>query len=271
MPEGPEIRREADKIAAVLEGQSLRQAIFGLSRLRGRNLDDRTVETVETRGKALLIRFSGGLNLYSHNQLYGRWTVVRPGRQPPRTGRSLRVSLETRLGCALLYSASEIEWLEDADLAVHPYLSKLGPDVLASTTRPVDVERRLGSEPFRRRSLGALFVDQRFLSGVGNYLRSEILFVAGLAPGYRPAQLDAAQLQQLAHASLSISRRAYRTRGVTNAPGTVRSLKAEGLSRSAYRHFVFDREGLSCYDCADTIVRVQSAGRRLFFCPSCQP
>ena len=62
---------------------------------------------VDTRGKALLIRFEQGLTLYAHNQLYGRWYLNKRGTFP-KTGRSLRVALHTETDSALLYSASDI-------------------------------------------------------------------------------------------------------------------------------------------------------------------
>jgi formamidopyrimidine-DNA glycosylase len=39
-----------------------------------------------------------------------------------------------------------------------------------------DVSRRLNEPCLRNRSLGSLYLDQGFLAGIGNYLRSEILF-----------------------------------------------------------------------------------------------
>jgi formamidopyrimidine-DNA glycosylase len=40
------------------------------------------VESVETRGKGLLINFDNRLSICSHNQLYGRW-FVRPAHHLP--------------------------------------------------------------------------------------------------------------------------------------------------------------------------------------------
>ena len=93
-------------------------------RLRGRR-----VLRVDPRGKAMLTRFEGGVNLYSHNQLYGKWYVQRAGKLP-RTNRSLRVGLHNETHSALLYSASDVTILRDAELAAHPFLAKLGPEVL---------------------------------------------------------------------------------------------------------------------------------------------
>ena len=92
MPEGPEIRRAADKIAAKLTGQVVETVWFGLPRLEqfAPQLSGRRVVELETRGKALLIHFEHGLSLYSHNQLYGRW-FVRSRESYPKTNRSLAI------------------------------------------------------------------------------------------------------------------------------------------------------------------------------------
>ena len=78
MPEGPEIRRAADKIAAVLENEVIEELFLGLERLKKfrRILMGARVCSIETRGKALLTHFNTDWTLYSHNQLYGVWRVV---------------------------------------------------------------------------------------------------------------------------------------------------------------------------------------------------
>jgi endonuclease-8 len=232
-------------------------------------LQGQRVRRVQPRGKALLIRFEHGITMYSHNQLYGRW-FIRDRGVTPTTRRQLRAALHTSSSSALLYSASEIAVLHDDDLDRHPYLSRLGLDLLDRETRPSTVRNRLRDRRFARRSLGALLLDQSFLSGVGNYLRSEILHYAGVSPSRRPADLDADDLLRLARAALTITRRAYRLRGVTNDPGRVRRMQAAGRPRRDYRHYVFGRAGEPCPRCGDMVVKRTVAGRRLYLCPSCQ-
>jgi formamidopyrimidine-DNA glycosylase len=78
MPEGPEIRLAADKVARVLVGDDIIEVGFGLARLSRfeKSLSGSTVTAVDTRGKAMLTRFDNGLTLYSHNQLYGKWFTM---------------------------------------------------------------------------------------------------------------------------------------------------------------------------------------------------
>ena len=83
------------------------------------------------------------------------------------------------------------------------------------------------------------------MAGIGNYLRSEILFTAGVNPSVRPKDLSTARIGKLARATLSISRRSYETGGITAPQAIIRRLKKRGLSRSAYRFSVFARANAS--------------------------
>jgi endonuclease-8 len=271
MPEGPEIRRAAEQVARAIAGRRAEAVRFGLPALKRhqRTLSGRRVEAVESRGKALLIHFDGGRSLYTHNQLYGRWFVVKPGK-PPKTGRDLRVAIHTRERWALLYSASDIELWRRDELAAHPYLARLGVELLDPTVKTADVLAQVQDPRFARRGLGALLLDQGFLAGVGNYLRSEILYVAGLRAEQRLVDLDLADRRRLADAALALTRQSYRTKGVTNDLERAVRLKAQGMPFGRYRHHAFDREGEPCWTCGTTVRRLTAAGRSVFECPRCQ-
>jgi len=271
MPEGPEIRLAADKIAKVLVGKPLESVFFGLPDLAGwePELVSSYVVSIETRGKALLTHFANGLSVYSHNQLYGRWYVVKKD-STPTTRRSLRMALHTASHSALLYSASDISVWETSRLLEHPFLAKIGPDILSDDLTWKQVTGILLSAKFRNRGVGAFYLDQGFLAGIGNYLRSEILFFAGVNPWAKPSELDVKQLNRLAKSTLEISRRSYKTKGITNSASRVEQLKKQNMTRGQYRHAVFGRESNSCYDCGNDIIKQQVASRRLYWCPACQ-
>jgi endonuclease-8 len=237
---------------------------------------------VDTHGKAMLTRLDGGQTIYSHNQLYGRWRICKRGTLPD-TKRSLRLALHTAKHSALLYSASEIELLSPEELTRHPFLSRLGPDILDKQLDWKAVRDRITSPEFRRRSLAALYLDQHYLAGIGNYLRSEILFAAGLNPWSKPCDLDPSVLSRLSRKTLTIARRSYRTGGITNSPELTARLRAalrknqsgkgatrKQLDKENYRFAVFRREGESCYTCGAGIERVNVGSHALYYCPECQ-
>ena len=269
MPEGPEIRRAADRLAAAVVGQPLRSAWFAFPALTAHApmLIGQRIEAIVPHGKALLTRFDHGWTLYSHNQLYGVWRIAGAGERPDTT-RSLRVALETERSAILLYSASEIEMWRSDEIHRHPFLMKLGPDVLDPALEAATVAERLEAPRFRGHALGALLLDQSFLAGMGNYLRSEVLFAAGMLPERRPADLTAAQRNRLAKELLDIPRRSYATRGIEPANGMREDYLTD--TPEGFRFLVFDRENQACPQCGGRIVRQETGSRRLYLCRRCQ-
>ena len=170
-----------------------------------------------------------------------------------------------------LYSASDIDVIETGRLREHPFLARLGPDILSEHPPAEAIVERLRSRAFRRRQLGALLLDQGFVAGLGNYLRAEILTLAKLHPLERPADCTPAQLDRLARLIIGITRRSYRTRGIVNPPSLVKRLRAGGLKkREQYRFNTYGRAGLACHYCATPIEFNRCGGRKIYFCPGCQ-
>lgn len=262
MPEGPEIRRAADSLEAAIKDQPLTEVWFAFPELApyAPGLVGQRVTRVETRGKALLTHFSSGLTLYSHNQLYGVWRVVNAG-EIPQTTRVLRVKLQTADKAILLYSASDIEMLTAETLKTHPFLLRVGPDVLDMSLTLQAVKARLLSAKFRHRQLSGLLLDQAFLAGLGNYLRVEVLWQVGLTGNHKASQLDEQQLEALSHALLDIPRLSYNTRGLVD------DNKHHG---ALFRFKVFHRDGETCERCGEVIEKTMLSSRPFYWCPGCQ-
>ena len=273
MPEGPEIRLAADKIEKALRPHLVTEVFFAFDHLKPfeADLTGCRVTRIETRGKAMLTHFDNGLSVYSHNQLYGIW-MVRKAQNFPDTNRQLRFAVHNAKKSALLYSASDIQILSSPEeIETHPFLSKLGPDVLSSGGKPQQLYERRKSKKHHRRRLSTLYLDQHYLAGIGNYLRSEILFVAKLHPYLRPMDCSDEQLMALAEASIEISYQSYKYKGVTNDLDLANQLKAEGARYRDYRYWVFGRKDKPCYECGTPIIKEMVSNRRIYYWPTCQP
>lgn len=277
MPEGPEIRRMVDDIAGAVGGDEAQSIFFAFERYKAFEtaLAGRRVDTVEARGKAVLVFFSGHSDdgpwcVYSHNQLYGQWRIGRADREP-NTRRQLRFAIVGEQRAARLYSASDIRVVRLDALDDIPYLANLGPDPLNDACVDAAVLACLLDERrFAGRALGGLLLDQHFIAGIGNYLRSEILFEARLHPSRKPRSLTDDERARLIDAVLTLIERAYRLKGITNEPQRAERLKAERQLFGARRHMVFNRAGRSCYACSTPIEKTTIASRRLYLCPCCQ-
>ncbi len=271
MPEGPEIKRSADELSAAILGKRAWLVEFAFPHLAAHApaMREQIVTRVEPRGKAMLTHFGHGQTIYSHNQLYGQWRILARG-QAPQSGLQVRLAIHTDDSVAVLYSASDISvWPADR-VAQHPYITKLGVELLAESTRVADVLAQVNDPRFARKSLAALLLDQGFLAGIGNYLRSDILFVARIHPHARLIDLNAAQRRSLASAAFELTHQSYQTHGITNDLAIVSKLKKQGLSFGRYRHWVFDRDHENCHVCSGAIERIDVSGRGLYWCAHCQ-
>ena len=244
---------------------------FGLQPLKKfvTPLKGSNVLSLETRGKALLTHFDSGLTIYSHNQLYGVWRVVKRDKLP-KTNRQLRLAIHTDQHSALLYSASDISVWKTRHIEEHPFLQRIGPDILNPNLTWRAVAERLQSKAFSGRALNSVYLDQAFLAGLGNYLRSEILFAARLHPARRAGDLDAEAAGRLSRAMTQLAERAYRTGGETAPKSWVRARRRAGEGWQQARHWAFNREELPCPECEAPIRRITFDGRRLYLCPPCQ-
>jgi endonuclease-8 len=271
MPEGPEIKRLADALQKQIAGSVIDSIRFGLEPLKQweQRLTGARIKKIESHGKAMVIRLDNGLNIYSHNQLYGRWFFCNTNDYPD-SKRQLRLAIDCQGRSALLYSASDIVVLNNEALLQHPFLSKLGPDVLDRSTTAENIVEQLSSARYRNRQLGAVLTDQSFVAGLGNYLRCEILFYCGLHPRVRSSELDVKKLHLLAKTILELSRQSYKTAGITNQLVQAKKLMKQGVRFEDARFYVFRRQGLACYRCGSIIEKNSQAGQVCFYCPQCQ-
>ena len=274
MPEGPEIRREADEIEKAISGKPLKKIYFKFERLKKFEsiLEGSALLFVQTVGKGFVLHFDCGLSFYGHNQLYGKWKA---GSQIPDEAdigkRELRASFEVQSAGAYLFSASEMEVVPTEEVLDIPFIKRNnGFDVLGRDCRAKEVLDFINGPKFQKKSLAALLLDQKFILGMGNYLRSEVLFCARINPESRPMDLNFEQKRDLSFWIIEIMKRAYERKGVTNDLKREQKLKSEGVDYESRRFFVFDREDKNCYECDSIIKRIEKSGRRLYFCPNCQ-
>ncbi len=271
MPEGPEIRRAADRISKKIVGKEIHSLnlIYPPIVEFQEILQQSQIESITTRGKAMLIRFDCDLSMYSHNQLYGRWTVNRRSTEM-KWNRSLRVEFLTDNFAVRLWSATDIEIIPTSKEEDHPFISKLGPDILDDSCTPSLIFDRLKSKKFCNRNASSLMLDQSFLAGIGNYLRSEILHQSGVHPNAKPRLISDKKLQHWAETTKNLTKLSYDTGGFTVSEKVALAGKKRGEPKRAYRHSAFCRNGLLCHYCDAEIVRIRVANRRLDFCPKCQ-
>ncbi|MEM7676004.1 MAG: DNA-formamidopyrimidine glycosylase family protein, partial [Myxococcota bacterium] len=143
MPEGDTIHRAARTLRAALLDQKVVAVHSTVDAVTRGQLDGRTVERIEARGKNLLMHFDDGRVLYTHMKMTGSWHVYRDRdkwRKPPRQA---KVVLHTEKRMAVCFNAPVVELLSALAVKRHRFLSTLGPDMLDETFDWPEIARRL--------------------------------------------------------------------------------------------------------------------------------
>ncbi|MBH0083151.1 Fpg/Nei family DNA glycosylase [Salinibacterium sp. SWN167] len=186
---------------------------------------------------------------------------------PPEPIGAVRVRLLTTDTCADLRGPTACEVLNPDEVQVA--LNKLGPDPLVDDNGEGE-ERFVATVRKKQTPIGVLLMDQSVVSGIGNVYRAEILFRARLDP-HTPGKLIPEELlRELWRDWAHLLETGVRTGQMMTMDGLTGDDYTAALASRDDRHWVYHREGLPCRVCGTNIVMEIAAGRKLYWCPSCQ-
>jgi endonuclease-8 len=263
VPEGDNIHRTAATLDRWLAGRLITAARARSGGLPVHRLVGASVTAVEPRGKHLLLHLSSGDVLHSHLGMTGAWHVYTAGERWRRSDRQAGIVLEAGERVAVCFNAPVIEVLAGRDLRAHPWLSRLGPDVLGDELDLGAVRRRARD----RQRAGAvqtaadLLLDQEVASGIGNIYRCESLFLCRVHPWTPVDALDDEEVDRLVATAADLLRSAAGA-----GPGV------GGFRAGRGRTWVYRRAGRPCRRCGTPVRarRLGSQARTVYWCPSCQ-
>jgi endonuclease VIII len=298
MPEGPEVRRHADRLSEALVGREIvdLQARTRLAKAwvaeRGAELTGRRVLRVYSHGKHLVGEIDGGYYFHAHLMMWGTWRVVPVDDELVRVrDRRERARIVVADAAAILLSAPVFDVGEGDPYTEIPMLATLGPETLPYPEQGEfdrdEFLRRLSAAGEEGAEIGAALLNQRILAGLGNYLRAEILFDCAIDPWRRVAELTPEEITCLCSTIPAIVERAYLGGGRT-VPDDVHE-RMLGEPSMVYtpgrafgsKHYVFRRTNLPCVRCGDTVRQQRQVTGRvgddeeektriIYFCPTCQ-
>lgn len=257
--EGPQVHSLADAIADALTGQPVERIHVPAGRWQANvllhNCVGQVIQRTRAHGRWLFLDFSHGVSWATHLIAKSGWTI-RPAGGPDRVLPGLpMLSVELRSGVkGCLTGRPVFLILPTETLFDHAELSSLGPDPLVSSDYEVEFPQRLKRAVGR--TLASALLDQDIVAGVGNPLKCEVLFAAGIAPATRVGALLASGIDQVSQ--------------------TVARIYAQAVSAARKGHTfdfsVYDRAGEPCPRCGGDIAVDRSAGdnHHTWFCPDCQ-
>ena len=136
MPEGDTIFRSARTLNRALAGKTVtgfRSTYALLTRFHDDTpLTGQTIERVESRGKWLLVHFSGGGILATHMLMNGSWHIYRPGERWQQPTMNMRIVIETTDFVAVGFNVPVAEMHTGQSLARERRIPPATSDVLGS-------------------------------------------------------------------------------------------------------------------------------------------
>jgi endonuclease-8 len=223
-------------------------------------LDGRDLVVVEAYGKHLHHRFEGdgGPGLHTHLGMQGKWIRL-AGDRPPRP--QVRLRLATAEVAWDLIAPGTCELLDQAGWEA--LVRGLGVDPLS---RDPDEERAWKAVTSHAGPIGAALLDQSVVAGVGNVLRAESLFRAGIHPSRPASGVDRAEFDRLWTSLVDLMRQAVDDGRIITAPlpAAERATVAESDGRMVYKQS-------HCRRCATPVESWTMDGRTAYACPNCQP
>ncbi len=292
MPEGNEIHRWAERHAAAFAGKTVR-----VEGPQGRfedvaAIDGRKLKTVRAHGKHLGYDFGKDRVVHVHLGLRGDFTdgtgPLRPVKgalrlrmwneaaveRPMAPGESLKHAWYSEDDGTNDIAAKRLAWVElrgPADCTLFTeaewtkLMARLGPDPLSGD----GPEKMIAAMRKSKRPIGELLMDQSVVAGIGNIYRAELLFRARLSPFMPGRDVPEETLRTIWTEAVPlmkagmIDRRIVTTRVEDRPSGKKKAMREEV-------HYVYRRNGQSCFVCGTKVTRVEMAARNLFYCQTCQ-
>ncbi|MBX4215521.1 bifunctional DNA-formamidopyrimidine glycosylase/DNA-(apurinic or apyrimidinic site) lyase [Candidatus Parcubacteria bacterium] len=292
MPELPEVETTASQLHTVLPGLSIKDVWTDWEKmLRGesfakfkKEIKGDKVKRVHRRAKNVLIELSGGKTILVHMKmtghlLYGKFKMTKGKWVPDEKGplndpynRFVHMVFTMSDGKHLVFSDmrkfGKFALLDTATKDTSPHLALLGPEPFDRSFTLAKFKERLLAKPTGR--IKQVLMDQTVIAGIGNIYSDEMLFLAGLYPEERVANLTEKDFRALYAAMHRVLKHGIDFGG--DSTSDYRNIHGE---RGAFqeRHQVYRRTGKPCVmrGCKGVILRKKVGGRSAHYCAIHQP
>ena len=210
MPEGPEIRNLTKLINKEVKGWTIKnmKVLFGKYKRHGnpKGWDfvmeklPLKIKSVKNRGKTMWFDL-GEVIMMAQMGMKGYFTTT-----PDLKHNNIEFICDKGIFFFNDYRNFGNIWFVTKEELKEYLEKKLGPDPLQEKVTLVKFKKQLEQFERRRKSprLGDILMEQNFIAGVGNYMRSEILYEAKLCPSLTVNELTNTQINDLHKAIMKI-------------------------------------------------------------------
>lgn len=218
MPEGPEVKIVSESLGRALQGR----AIVGINYLGGRYTKHgppeghaeisselpQNVSVTSCKGKFIYLTLQNNWVIWNTLGMTGGWSKTQH--------KHSRAQFVLDDGSSVFFNDPRnfgtLKYVHGLD-ALQEKLDELGPDMLAEDVADDVFIRRMRKK--NKRVITENLMDQKVICGVGNYLKSESLYFAGISPMRHVNTMSDEELARLNQTIKAVIRASYQTGGAT--------------------------------------------------------
>jgi len=218
MPEGPEVKTVVDSLNATLKNaQVIKVEQLPTSRYYNIWIKDKKpqvpfiIKEVKSKGKHIFFHLNNGY-LHSHLIMTGKWLWTE--------GKYTRIKFHLNDGRVLYYDDQRrwghLDWMNQTQYEAK--LKTIGIDLLSEKIGLTQWKKIMRNKRLKKnKQICDLLMSQKYISGIGNYLKAEILYRAKIKPNRTLIDLTEKELEDLYQISLETIKASYESKGLTIA------------------------------------------------------
>jgi endonuclease-8 len=217
MPEGPEVRIISEELHELLKDKVLKEiTIHDEDSFSCDGIDiPMTITKVYPKGKKIIIETDTDYTICCKLGMTGRW-----GLESQRNDKFIRVEFNFENNFTIYYidqsKYGKVEIIENDN--IDSYLENVGPDLLNQQeliTRKLWYKTIMGTKKYQNWQICKYLLSQEIFSGIGNYLKSDILWVAKIKPDRLIKDLNENEIENIRKAALYVIKESYDAGGLT--------------------------------------------------------
>lgn len=216
-PEGPEVRLTTDWLKTNIQdnivrdikqlGRFSRQSIVNIEKIKNNKIIN-----IRCRGKVIVLDFENNISAISTLGMSGRWTRI----QDKHTALILWCEKPPTRGILPVYYDDQRRFGNFKVVLIHEATSKLdelGWDALAEPLLFNKICSRISK--YLKKPIAEVLLKQDVFAGVGNYIRAEVMYMAGIHPQKLVADITDEEWNLLCSAIVNVMQEAYAKKGTT--------------------------------------------------------
>ena len=288
MPELPEVEVVKRSLNNKVQNLIIKEVKINDGRLRYRinkneirKIIGLKIKKIERRSKYLLFFFNQNIVMLVHLGMTGKFFFINKKNTKFKTSFYYeinsnkdqthdRVIFLLKGNQKLIYNDIRkfgfIKFFNKKNLNKNLHLNNLGPEPLRQEFNFNYFKNYIAG---KNRKIKDIFMDQKFVSGIGNIYANEILFSSKVKPNRKAKNLESSEIKKIIKFTKNILKNSIKLGG-----SSIKDFSSSNGKKGSFQQFfnVYGKKGEPCSNkhCKNKIIRSTISLRATFYCSKCQ-